>query len=57
MVEVTISLMILCSGSHEGSLFYLWVFLEGFFPSGLVGHLLTILVTIPGRICCYGVVM
>jgi hypothetical protein len=31
--------------------------LEGFIPSGLVGHLHTVLVTIPSRIWCYGVVV
>jgi hypothetical protein len=31
--------------------------LEGFIPFGLVGHLVIVLVTIPGHICCYGVVV
>jgi hypothetical protein len=31
-------------------------FVGGFIRSRLVGHLHTVLVTIPSRICCYGVV-
>jgi hypothetical protein len=30
MVEVTILLIVLCGGSHESSLLYLWVFVGGF---------------------------
>jgi hypothetical protein len=54
MVEDMISLTGLCGGSHKSSLLSLWVFLEGFIPSRLSGHILTFLITIPGCIWCYG---
>jgi hypothetical protein len=57
MVEVMISLMILCGGSHEGSLLSYGFLLEGFIRSRLVGRLHTVLVNIPSRIWCYGVVV
>jgi hypothetical protein len=53
MVEVIISLNVLCGGSREGSILSLWVFVGGFHSYGHVGHLLTVCVTIPDRICCY----
>jgi hypothetical protein len=52
-----ISLMILYGGSHEGSLLSYGFWLKGFIRSRIVGHLHTVLVTIPSRIWCYGVVV
>jgi hypothetical protein len=49
--------MILCGGSHEGSLLSYGFWLEGFIRSRLVGRLHTVLVNIPSRIWCYGVVV
>jgi hypothetical protein len=57
MVEITVSLMILCGGSHESSLLSYGFLLEGFIRSRLVVHLNTVLVNIPNRIWCYGVVV
>jgi hypothetical protein len=57
MVEVTISLDVLCGGSRDDSLLYLWVFLEGFIMFGLAGHLLIVIVATPSCIWCYGVVV
>jgi hypothetical protein len=57
MVEVVISLVVLCGGNRDGSLLSLWVFLEGFTLFSLVGCLLTIMVTNPSCIWCYGVVV
>jgi hypothetical protein len=49
--------MILCGGSHEGSLLSYGFWLEGFIWSRLVGHLHTILLNILSHIWCYGVVV
>jgi hypothetical protein len=57
IVEVTISLMILCGGSHEGSLLSYGFWLEGFIQYRLVGRLHTVLMNIPSRIWCYRVVV
>jgi hypothetical protein len=55
MVEVTISLAVLCGGNCGGSMLYLWVFVGGFHSVSLVGRLLTVMVTTPSYIWCYGV--
>jgi hypothetical protein len=57
MVEVTISLIILCGGSHEGSLLSLWVFVGGFHSIWTCWSSPHSFVTIPSRIWCYGVVV
>jgi hypothetical protein len=57
MVEVVISLVVLCGGNRGGSLLSLWVFVGGFHSVSLVGRLLTVMVTTPGCIWCYGVVV
>jgi hypothetical protein len=49
--------MILCGGSHEGSLLSYGFWLDGFIRSRLAGHLHTVLVNIPSCIWCYGVAM
>jgi hypothetical protein len=56
MVEVAISLVVLCGESHDGSLLSYGFLLEGFTLFILVGCLLTVMVTIYGCIRCYGVV-
>jgi hypothetical protein len=55
MVEVVISFAVLCGGSRDGSLLSLWFFLEGFIMFGLASRLLTVILTTPGCIWCYGV--
>jgi hypothetical protein len=57
MVEVAISLVVLCGGNRDGSLLYLWVLLEGFTLFSPVGCFLIVMVTTPGCIWCYGVVV
>jgi hypothetical protein len=57
MVEVMISLIILCGGSHEGSLLYSWVFVGGFHSIWTCWSSPHSLVTILGRMWCYGVVV
>jgi ABC-type spermidine/putrescine transport system permease subunit II len=54
VVEVTIALMVLCGGSHEGSMLSYGFWLEGFFWSRLVGRLHMILVNIPNHFCGMG---
>jgi hypothetical protein len=57
MVEVAISLTV-CVVEAVMALCCLHGFLlEGFILSGLVGRLLTVFVTTPGRVRCYGVVV
>jgi hypothetical protein len=57
MVEVAISLVVLCGGSHDGSLLSLWVFIGGFHSIWPCWCLLTVIVTTPSCIWCYGVVV
>jgi hypothetical protein len=48
--------MILCGGGHEGSMLSYRIWLEGLIRSRIAGCLHIVLVNIPSRIWCYGVV-